>query len=353
VRKLSGSRFGLISALLLSSSIASNAFAQAPSEVTAAVEPAPSASASTESAPSAEARVAPAPVAAEPRPLAESLDGDAKREYENGRLLYENGDYAGALVRFEHARKASNDARLLWNAAVCQKALHHYAKAIALMRGYLASSWAASSPIAAASAQNFVAAAERLTARLEVSSNVLGALVYADGDRLGQAPLGAEARVDWGTHQIVLKKADYTDYEQTVTVSSAADVRVVAVLRPVVHEGRIIVRASSGDLIAIDGAARAWGTWEGVLSSGAHALRISAAGFRPREQQIVVADAQTRGFDVTLARAPRSSLPTWVWLVGGTVLAAGVATAGYFIFKPGDANKPTDGSIATVRLDLR
>ena len=79
----------------------------------------------------------------------------------------------------------------------------------------------------------------------------------------------------------------------------------------------------------------------------------SEAGFRPHEQQIIVADAQTRGFDITLQRAPRSSLPTWEWLVGGTVLAAGAATAGYFIFKPGDSAKSTEGSIATVRLDLR
>jgi hypothetical protein len=266
--------------------------------------------------------------------------------------LYENGDFAGASARFESAHQASTDARILWNVAVCQKALHHYAKAIRLMRAYLASGAAANAPVAAVSARSFVAAAELLTARLEVSSNVPGAVVYADGDSLGSAPLGVEARVDWGTHQIVIKKADFTDYEQTVTVSSNADVHVRAVLRPVVHEGRIIVRASSGDLIAIDGSARAWGNWEGVLPSGPHALRISAPGYRALDQQIVVKDAQTRGFDITLTRAPGSSLPKWVWLVGGTVLAAGAATAGYFIFRPGDPRKPADGSLGTVQLDL-
>jgi PEGA domain/Tetratricopeptide repeat len=337
----------LVSVLLLSASITSSALAQSPTDAASPIAPiAPV------------APIAPiAPIASapptEPRPLSESLEGEAKREYDNGRLLYENGDYAGALVRFENARKVSADARLLWNEAVCQKALHQYAKAIASMRGYLASTQASSSPAAAASARNFVAAAEPLTARLEVFSNVPGALVYADGDSLGRAPLGPDARIDWGSHQIVLKKADYTDYEQTVTVSSSADVRVVAVLRPIVHEGRVIVRASSGDLIAIDGKVRAWGTWEGVLPRGAHALRVSAAGYRPQQQQIVVADAQTRGFDITLERAPHSSLPPWIWLAGGTVLAAGAATAGYFIFRPGEPRKPTEGSIGTVQLDLR
>lgn len=348
MRTLSAFLVSAAGVLLLASSVASRALAQAPNDTPESQSADDAAAAPSASAP-AEPPSAPA---ATPRPLGESLEGDAQRAYELGRLLYQNGDYAGALARFEDARKGSADARLLWDAAVCEKALHHYAKAIVLMRRYLASSSPVSSPEAVASARSFVAAAEPLTARLEVSSNVSGSLVFADGDNLGSAPLRSDVRLDWGTHQIVVKKQDYTDYEQTVTVSSSAAVRVSAVLRAVVHEGRIIVRAGSGDLIALDGEVRAWGTWEGVLPSGGHVLRVSGAGFRAHEQSIIVADAQTRGFDITLQRAPPSSLPTWAWLAGGAVLAAGAATAGYFIFKPADPHQPISGSIATVRLDL-
>jgi hypothetical protein len=294
-----------------------------------------------------------APARAEPRSLAESLEGEAKREYELARLLYDSGDYAGALTRFEHARKAARDPRLLWNEALCHKALHHYARASRAMRAYLTSGSPLISPAAASSAQSFLLAAERLSARIVVSANVTGVRVYADGESLGESPLGPDARVDLGTHQILVTKPDFTDYEQTVSVESSADVRVAAVLRPVVHEGRIVVRASDGAAIAIDGKVRGWGTWEGVLPSGRHALRISAPGFRPQAQSIVVTDAQTRGFDVTLSPAPRSGVPTWLWAAGGAALAAGAATAGYFIFRPGEPRKPTDGTIATVRLDLR
>jgi len=294
-----------------------------------------------------------APVRAEPRSLAESLEGDAKREYELARLLYDNGDYAGALRRFENARQGARDPRLLWNEALCHKALHHYARASRAMRAYLASGSPLISPAAASSAQSFLLAAERLTAHLVVSANVGSVRVYVDGEDIGESPLGSDARVDLGTHQIVVTKPDFTDYEQTVSVESSADVRVAAVLRPVVHEGRIVVRARDGAAVAIDGVVRGYGTWEGVLPSGAHALRISAPGFRAQAQSIVVADAQTRGFDVTLSPAPRSAVTTWLWVAGGAALAAGAATAGYFIFRPGEPRKPTDGTIATVRLDLR
>lgn len=327
---LPGQRSPLLIALLFSLSGPSPALAQLPS-----------------------ASNPPEPPPTEPRPLAASLTGEAKQDYELGRLLYENRDYAGALARFERAYEASNDVRLLWNAAVCHKGLHQYAKAISAMRRYLNSNSTAVSAAAAASARNFLAAAEALTARLEVSSDVGGSVVFVDGERLGSVPLPASPRLDWGTHQIVVKKPDYTEYQQTVTVQSSAELRVAAVLRPVEHQGRIVVRAGSGDLIAIDGTARAWGTWEGVLTSGSHVLRVSAGGFRPHQRQIVVADAQTQGFDIRLQRAPGSSLPTWVWLVGGGVLAAGALGAGYLILKPADPRAPYAGSISTVQLDLR
>jgi hypothetical protein len=334
-------------AAVLSFSVATVAFAQARPDTPEAPTAADASAAPSTTAPSGAA-----PQPGEARSLADSLTGESKRDYELGRLLYDNGDYAGALARFEKAHEASGDARLSWNAAVCQKALHHYAKAIASMRSFLASSALLVTPAAAASARNFLAAAEPLTAHLDVSANVSGSLVYADGESMGSTPLSEDARIDWGAHQIVVKKRGYTDYEQTVSVASSADVRVLAVLRPVVHEGRIVVRADSGDLIAVDGEVRAWGTWEGVLPSGDHALRVSAAGFRPHEQRVVVADAQTRGFDITLQRSAPSRLPTWVWLAGGAALAAGAVTAGYFIFKPGDSRPPFEGSLGTVQLGL-
>jgi hypothetical protein len=294
----------------------------------------------------------PAEPNSEPRSLADSLTEQAKREYELGRLLYDNGDYEGALARFEAARAESGDNRLLWNEAICHKALHHYAHAIVAMRGYLVSG-AVISDSEATSARNFMAAAERLTARLEVSSDVSGAVVFADGESVGNLPLRLDVRLDWGAHQIVVRKAGYLDYEQTVDVDSTDDVRVVAVLRPVVHEGRVVVRAGGGDAIAIDGRARARTTWEGVLPSGVHSLRVSASGFRPHEQPIVVADAQTRGFDVVLEREHTALVPAWVWITGGAVLAAGAVTAGYFAFRPSDSHAAFAGSIKTVQLDLR
>ena len=69
------------------------------------------------------------PPASRQKPLAQSLPPDAKRDYDAGKLLFEDGDYATALLKYRAAYDATHDPRLLWNVAVCQKSLRHYAKA--------------------------------------------------------------------------------------------------------------------------------------------------------------------------------------------------------------------------------
>src|SRR5579884_2960149 len=92
------------------------------------------------------ARLAPAAILAfaassalaDPAPLASSLTGAAKSDWEAGKLLYADHDYRGAATKFRAAYDASHDARLLWNVATCEKEQRHYAKAESLVERYLA-----------------------------------------------------------------------------------------------------------------------------------------------------------------------------------------------------------------------
>ena len=72
------------------------------------------------------------------KPLAQSLPADAKRDYDAGKLLFEDGDYATALLMYQAAFDRTHDPRLLWNVAVCKKNLRHYAKAATTLARYLA-----------------------------------------------------------------------------------------------------------------------------------------------------------------------------------------------------------------------
>ena len=85
-----------------------------------------------------------------PKPLSDTLTGSAKIDYDAGKLLFSDGDMAGALVKFKSAYDTSKDARLLWNIAACEKSLHHYARVLSYLDGATRPKAARSSPRAIA-----------------------------------------------------------------------------------------------------------------------------------------------------------------------------------------------------------
>jgi PEGA domain len=297
----------------------------------------------------------PAPGSAATAPtLADTLVGDARDDYVSGRELYATGDYAGALLRFESAYRSSADPRLLWNAAVCQKAMGHYVRAVALVRRYVDSASHLVTPEAARIAEAFVIAAEALTAHLDVVPNVPDAAVFLDGEPAGPTPLSPAYRIDVGVHDLSVTKSGFSAFTTKVTVTDSTDVHVRAWLSELPRDGRVAVHGRRGDTIAVDGRVVAGETWEGELPSGPHEIRVTAPGWRPFRADVVVEPGQTRTLDVRLDPEPRvaraGGAPAWAWIVGGTVVAAGAATAGYFLFKPAEPSAiPVQGSIATVR----
>ncbi|HEY0466020.1 MAG TPA: hypothetical protein VGC79_17540, partial [Polyangiaceae bacterium] len=93
-----------------------------------------------------------APGAPQPAPLpvtgslADSLKGMAKADYAAAKILYEDGDFQGALQKLKASYEAAKDPRLLWNMAACEKNLRHYAEVARLVDRYLAEGGALVSP---------------------------------------------------------------------------------------------------------------------------------------------------------------------------------------------------------------
>jgi HEPN domain-containing protein len=278
-----------------------------------------------------------------PPTIIELLTGDAKRDYESARLLYDNGDYAGASVKFQSAYELSRaqnskwegDPRLLWNAASCEKNLRNYARAVSLVRRYLESRSPLVTPEGERAARAFLAAAEPLTAPLVVEANVPDALVYLDDKLLGKTPLDGSVRVDLGPHRLLVKKGDHTDYVESFTIYGAEELRITAVLRRIERRGVLVVRASPGDRIALDGVLLGVGRAEASLRSGSHLLRVTAPGARPFEERVEVTEQGTRTLDVVLEReSATSGVPGWVWAAGGSLATGLLMTGGYFLFAP-------------------
>ncbi|WP_438029368.1 PEGA domain-containing protein [Sorangium sp. So ce233] len=313
----------------------------------AAAQPAPAAPARP--APTAPAAsVQPAPAAAE-KPLSESLTGMARAEHGAGTALFKDGDYAGALARFERAYELSRDHRLLWNVALCQKNLRRYAKMLATLRRMEVDAGAALSARDKQDIADLIQAAGAYVSHLEITASEPGATVFVDDEPVGTTPLAAPVPIDIGERRIRVSKPGFVDFVRQEKVVGGGRIALVARLDRAVHRGRLAIAAGNDDLIALDGKVVGKGRWEGSVPSGTHALRVTAPGMTPHEVSILVRDEELRRIDVSLERAPeRGGAGRWLWIGGGAALFAGALVAGALLFEPGTPAE--QGSLGTVPL---
>jgi hypothetical protein len=267
-----------------------------------------------------------------PPPLSETLTGAAKGDYESGKLLYGDGDYAGSLVKFSSAYEASKEPRLLWNMAACEKNLRHYSKALKLVREYAKDEGKVLTDDDKKEAQELIKVMEPFTAKLQVNVDEPGAEVTLDDEVLGKSPIEPVV-VDIGTRKLRVRKDEFEEVVKEVPVGGAAQVSLDVKLVKIVHEGRINVKASNDATISIDDKVVGTGAWAGALPSGGHTLKVTAPKMRVYQTEVLIQDKQSREVAVTLEPEPSKGLPAWAWIAGGVVVAGGLATGGYFIFK--------------------
>jgi hypothetical protein len=281
---------------------------------------------------------APAPAAV---PMSESLTGIAKEHYENGKLLFENGDHAGALLKFQLAYDNAHDPRLLWNIAACEKQQRHYAKMAMLIEQYLKAGNSVITDAERSNAEVVLDTLRPFVGELQLQVNEPGATVMVDDAKVGTTPLPT-LRVDMGARKLRVSKEGFEDWTSTQNINGGATVSVPVELRPIRHVGALQVLLDGGYDVLVDGKRVGMGNWTGELPSGTHSLDIQGKGMLPYHSDVVINDKQTNSVRVSLRPEPATVAPqshnnyTWLWAAGGTLLAGGLATGAYFLFRPGD-----------------
>jgi len=236
------------------------------------------------------------------RALSETLTGDAKVAYDAGKLLFGDGDYAGAEIKFKAAYDASGDARLLWNMAACEKSQRHYARTEALVREYIDKGGALLTDQDRADAKSLLDTIDSFTVKLSVSVSEPDAEVIVDDVSAGKSPLAKPIIVDIGTRKIVVRKDGFKEFEQTMPVGGAPTVKLDVKLEVAIHEGSLHVVSTPAANITIDGKHVGTGRFDGKVRSGGHTLRVTAEGMRPYQSEIVVNDDESRAIDVPLEK---------------------------------------------------
>ena len=250
------------------------------------------------------------------KPLSQTLTGQAKADFESGKLLANDGDFAGALIKFQSAYDASKDPRLLWNVAFCQKNMRHYSKVVTTLKRYVDEGGPLLSAGDKKDAQELITTLEPFTTRATFRVSEEGAQIYVDDELLGTSPLQAPVTLDIGERHVRVVKPGFQPFEKPLPVGGSADVTVEVPLQKEVHEGKLIVDAPAGAEIFIDEKQAGTGKAEQVVPSGGHQLRVSAPGMRPFQTEIVVQDKETRSLNVALEPMAATERPTLRVAVG-------------------------------------
>jgi hypothetical protein len=247
--------------------------------------------------PSASAQ--PPPAGARPRTLAQSLPPDARRDYDAGKLLFEDGDYATALLKYQAAYDRTHDPRLLWNVAVCQKDLRHYAKAAATLARYLAEGGDLLSPADRHDAQELSRAIAPFTVPTTIQVSEPGAQVWIDEELAGQSPLPGTVALDMGTRRVRVKKDGFRVFDREFPVGGSAATTIDVTLER--QGGHLQINVAPDATISLDEKEVGHGPRiELDLPVGAHAMRVTAPRMRTLQTDVVVEDGKTRSLDLAL-----------------------------------------------------
>jgi hypothetical protein len=237
--------------------------------------------------------------AARGKPLAQSLPADAKRDYDTGKLLFEDGDFATALLKYQAAYDSTHDARLLWDVAVCEKSLRHYARALATLSKYLADGGELLTAGDRKDAQDLSRAITPFTSAQTIHVAQDGAEVSIDNRVVGASPLPGPIVLDIGTRHVRVRKDGFRIWDTPVPVGGSAPTTVDVALEK--EGGHLELRLPEDAAAQIDDKDAGRGPTVSLdLSVGAHALRVAAPRMRPVVTDVIIEDGKTRSMDLRL-----------------------------------------------------
>lgn len=291
----------------------------------------------------------PAPVDSGPKPLAESLTGEAKQEYDRAIILYGDADNVGALAKFAHAYELAHDPRLLWNMATCQKGLRHYYKTYMLVEQYLREGSSVLSVETISRAEDTKRLLRDLFSPVTIDVEPATASVTFDGEPVPAAT--KDTGLDLGAHKVHVEAEGFEPWDQTLDVPGRTPVTVHAKLKAVVASSQLQVVTETGAAITVDGGHPSNGQWDGSMSPGKHVVVVTAPGKVTYRNEVELVAGSKRSLLVPLKDVP-ARIPAWVW-IGGGVLIAGAVVGGYFVFRPKDeAAAPPVGKLGSIALSF-
>jgi len=234
----------------------------------------------------------------------------AKEKIEEGKRLIGEEKYAEALEALEASYKLRPKPTVLFNIAMCKKALHRYVDAIASFKLFLKTETSQTSTTRAL-AESALAELERFVGKVRLVEAPVGADVYIDGKKVGVAPLKEPLPLDPGRHVVRVSKDRFKTLDVEVIVASGAEVEVRADLQQPKAELKV---ACKGDktVVFIDEAAVGTCPYQGSVEAGVHEVKVIEPGKETFIQTVEAAAGSTLVIAVDLKPVILIKPPTFI-----------------------------------------
>lgn len=156
----------------------------------------------------------------------EGSDLEARIQFDQGLLLYEEGKYDQAAVAFRRAYELKPSYKLLWNVAQVENELGNYSAALKAYSDYLADG---GDEVPEERRQQVQAQIDRLRLRvgqLTIQCATDDATIYIDGKDRGTTPAPDAIYVDVGEHEVEIIKQGERLHREVVAVAGRQQVTV-------------------------------------------------------------------------------------------------------------------------------
>jgi tetratricopeptide (TPR) repeat protein len=147
-------------------------------------------------------------------------DSLAKEYFQRGIILFDGGDYKGALENFEKSYELRQYDIIIYNIGVCHYFLGEYASALNELAGFLLKEGADADSPAANRAYKIVEKIEGKAGIINVEVEKAGVEIRVDGVVFGTSPLPKGIYVESGTHEIQASAGEGQDWKGIFTIEA-------------------------------------------------------------------------------------------------------------------------------------
>lgn len=243
---------------------------------------------------------------AKKKPLREQLSEDAKKHWDTAIVLYQRGQWDGARTSFNAAFDASHNPRVLFNVAVCEKNLYHYARAIEIFKKELTEGKGQLSADEEADVRTQITGLERFIAEVTIDVSEPGAEIYVDDAKVGVSPLTTPVSLPLGERHIRVSKAGFADARETVDLKAGSSRQVPIKLSPTQKTSLVSVSVVGppNAIVKIDGREVGTAPYKGqvAVSAESHSFSAEANDYVPATQSAVVREGEVLNLTLQLSQ---------------------------------------------------